>query len=121
MALPAFERHQAGVVASLDVTRSAGGAGERRVRGDPAARAPRRLVDGFGIPAHVLDRHRGGRRAGVDPPAARRASSCATTGSASTADGGVVLATDVSAVAAHLAGARRRAAPPSTPPIGSWR
>jgi hypothetical protein len=55
MALPAFERHQAGVVVSLDVTRSAPvptdvGFDEIRLP------STRRVVDGLVIPGHVLDR-----------------------------------------------------------------
>jgi hypothetical protein len=57
MALPAFERHQSGVVVSLDVTRSAG---VSTTVAFEEIRLPdlRRLVDGLDIPDHVLDRMR---------------------------------------------------------------
>ena len=57
MALPAFERHQAGIVASLDITRSAGvsidvGFVEIRL---PSTRD---VVGGLSVPVHVLERMR---------------------------------------------------------------
>ncbi len=105
MALPAFERHQAGVVVTLDVTRSAGvpvdvGFDEIRLP------ATRRVGDGFVIPAHVLDRV-----VAVDappsirprPPRFEMRDDLFRVESVS----GAVVAADVSAVAAHLA--RRQA------------
>jgi hypothetical protein len=108
MALPAFERHPAGVVASLDVTRSAG------VIVDVAYEEIRlpsttRVVPGFVIPVQVLDRMQA-----VAAPAAirpRPARFGLVDDRFSVESGaGAALATDVTAVGAHLAGRGGRGA-----------
>ena len=102
MALPAFERHQAGVVVSLDVTRSAAVTADFEF---DEIRLPstRGFFDGLGVPAEVLDRMQA-----VDAPSSIRPRPArfrvlderfrVETGA------GTVLAADVGAVAAHLAG-----------------
>jgi hypothetical protein len=101
LALPAFERHQAGVVVALETTQSAGVV---TVIGFEEIRLPstRRIVDGFDIPGHILDRMQAIEApAGIRPRPPRfgvRDDSFRVEASP-----GVVLASDVSAVAAHLA------------------
>lgn len=106
MALPAFERHKAGVVAALAATPSAGVLANVEFE-EIQLPSTRRIVDGFVIPSHVLDRM----EATSAPPAIRPRPSrfeLRDDRFLVSADGGVVLATEVSAVAAHLAGRSAR-------------
>ena len=115
LALPAFERHQAGVVVSL--------AGDRRGRPPttvdveleeirlPAHAGTSSTASSF--PAHVLDRMEAIGRAAVDPARADPLRASATTASRSRPTPATVVAADVSAVAAHLAGRDGRAATPA--------
>jgi hypothetical protein len=102
MALPAFERHQAGVVVSLEVTRSAGvpkNVDFEEIR----LPSTRRVVDGFVIPGHVLDRMDAvAAPLSIRPRPARFG--VLDDRFRVEADTGAVLAADVSAVAAHLVG-----------------
>ena len=66
MALPAFERHQAGVVVTLAVTRSAPVTKDVTFE-EIRLPSTRRVVDGLTIPGHVLDRMQA-----VDAPPAVR-------------------------------------------------
>jgi hypothetical protein len=103
MALPAFERHQAGVVVSLDVTRSAGVPTDVSFEEIRLPSTPPRVVDGFVIPAHVLDRMEAvAAPVSIRPRPARF--EVLDDRFRVEAGPGTVLATDVSAVAAHLAG-----------------
>ncbi len=102
LALPAFEQHQAGVVVSLDVTRSAGAAADI---GFEEIRLPstRRIVDGLVVPGFVLDRA----LAVAAPPSIRpRPARFGILDDRFTVESssGAVLAANVGAVAAHLAG-----------------
>ena len=102
MALPAFERHQAGVVVSLVPPRSTGVSTNVDFE---EIRLPsiRRIVDGFVIPAHVLDRMDAvAAPASIRPRPARFG--VLDDRFRVEADPGTVLAADVGAVAAHLAG-----------------
>jgi len=102
MALPAFERHRAGVVVSLDATRSTGVATDVSFE-EIRLPSTRRVVDGFVIPAHVLDRMEA-----VAAPVSirRRPARFGVLDDRFRVESGpgTVLATDVSAVAAYLAG-----------------
>jgi hypothetical protein len=102
LALPAFERHQAGVVVALATTRSAG---VTTTVGFEEIRLPstRRIVDGFEIPAPILDRMQA-----IEAPASIRPRpprfGVQDDSFRVEASPGDVLASDVSAVAAHLVG-----------------
>jgi hypothetical protein len=100
LALPAFERHQAGIAAPFEVTRSTG---VQATVTFEEIRLPstRRFVDGLVIPGHVLDR-----MVAVAAPVSIRPRP-ARFGVVDDrfrveAGPGTVLAADVSAVAAHL-------------------
>ena len=103
MALPAFERHQAGVVVTLDETRSAPVTKPLGFERDPAAPALARSSTGSTIPAHVLERM----EATTAPPSIRpRPARFGVVDDRFTrrrTGGGGVLATGVGAVAARLA------------------
>ena len=102
LALPAFERHQAGVVVSLETTRSAGLATDVDFE-EIRLPSTRRIVDGFEIPGHILDRMQAIEApAGIRPRPPRF--SVSDDRFRVEASPGVVLALDVGAVAAHLAG-----------------
>ena len=108
LALPTFERHQAGVVVSLETTRSAGVAADIEFE-EIRLPSTRRFVDGFGIPEHVLERMQAIEApAGIRPRPPRFGIS--DDRFAVEARPGVFLASDVSAVAAHLAGRDGRGA-----------
>ena len=102
MALPAFERHQAGVVVTLAVTRSAPVTKARRRSRRSGCRAPGTFVDGLTIPGHVLDRMQA-----IDaPPSIRPRPARFGVGDDRfrvETGPGTVVAADVGAVAAHLA------------------
>ena len=100
LALPAFERHQAGVIVSLDETRSTP---VTKPLGFEQIRLPssRRFVDGLTIPAEVLERM----EATTAPPSIRpRPVRFSVVDDRFTVQdgGGGVLATGVGAVAARL-------------------
>jgi hypothetical protein len=108
MALPAFERHPGGVVASLDVTRSAPVPTDVSFEEIRLPSTPR-IVDGLVIPAHVLDRMDGvAAPISIRPRPARF--EVRDDRFRVEAGPGTVLAADVSAVAAHLAGRGGRGA-----------
>ena len=102
LALPAFERHQAGVVASLDITRSTGASNDVDFD-EIQLPSIRRVVPGFVIPAHVLERMEAvAAPASIRPRPARF--DVLDDRFSVEAQPGTVLATDVGAVMAHLAG-----------------
>lgn len=108
MALPSFERHQAGVVASFDETRSAGVTVDVKFQEIRLPSTPR-IVDGIFVPHDVLERM----NAVAAPPSIRpRPPRFGVRDDLFRVEAanGEVLATDVSAVSAHLAGRTRRAA-----------
>ena len=108
LALPAFERHQAGVVASLEISRSTGVSidvtfDEIRL---PSIRI---VVDGFAVPPHVLDRM----QATAAPPSIRPRPprfGLRDDRFRVEAGPGTVLVADVGPVAAHLAARAGRGA-----------
>jgi hypothetical protein len=107
MALPAFERHAAGVVASFEASRPAGVSVDVKFE-EIRLPSTTRIVDGFRIPLEVLDRM-GGRAA---PPSSRpRRPRFDLLDDRFRVEGeaGEVLAADVSAVQARLAGRPRGA------------
>jgi hypothetical protein len=103
LALPAFERHRAGVVLSLDVTRSTGVLTNVDFE---EIRLPSTRTDGVGgvvIPAHVLERMEAvAAQVSIRPRPARFG--VLDDRFRVEAETGAVLADNVSAVAAHLTG-----------------
>lgn len=108
MALPSFERHPAGLIASLDSTRSAGENVDVRFE-EIRLPSSTRPVDGLGIPTHVLDRMEATTAATAIRPRPGRFDLLDDRFRVE-AGGGVVLATEVTAVAAHLVGRAGRGA-----------
>ena len=102
MALPAFERHAAGIVASFEVTRSTGLAVDIKYE-EIRLPSATRIVDGFRVPAGVLARM----EARAAPPSIRPRPprfDVLDDRFRVEREGGDVIATDVSAVQAWLAG-----------------
>jgi hypothetical protein len=108
MALPSFERHQAGVEASFDETRSTGVTVNVMFQ-EIRLPSTTRIVDGILVPHDVLERM----NAVAAPPSIRPRPPRFEVHDDRfrvEAANGDVLATDASAVTAHLAGRTRRAA-----------
>jgi hypothetical protein len=102
MALPAFERHQAGVVVSVAMPPRSAGTNIDVSYDEIRLPSTRRVVGGLVIPAHVLERLQA---AGAPPSIRARPARFEVTDDRFTVEteAGTVVVADVSAVAARLA------------------